>query len=99
MRGKSLSASLVRLRGLQHLKEGLALNQDRQRLYSNLTEGATKEVSAELIYLEKMSVLGSYSIFNLDAQGATLESKGIHISFDRGPFSQTFAQAHSKGQP
>ncbi|MBK7960931.1 MAG: hypothetical protein IPK04_06825 [Bdellovibrionales bacterium] len=56
----------------QHLKEGLALNQERQRLYSNLTQGATKEVSAELIYLEKMAILGSYSISNLDAQGATL---------------------------
>lgn len=66
----------------QHLKEGLALNQERQRLYSNLTQGATKEVSAELIYLEKMAILGSYSISNLDAQGATLESKGIPIICD-----------------
>jgi hypothetical protein len=79
-----LASSVGRAQGCfrQHLTEGLAHNQDRQKLYSNLTHGATKEISAELIYLEKMAIFGSYGIFNLDKQAVTFESSGIPIVCD-----------------
>lgn len=66
----------------QHLMDGHALNQGRQELYAKLTHGDTKEVSAALIYLEKMAIFGSYTIFNLDDQAGTLESRGIPIVCD-----------------
>jgi hypothetical protein len=62
-----------------HLREAIRINETRRPLYARLSHNQSLEISNELIFLEKVAVLGSYTLANFDLAAKDFQEANIPI--------------------